>query len=62
VVLGDFAVLIATALITQLLANRPLEKAFATLTTDGAIMSTGGSVATHHTHLNTIIDLRPGLG
>ena len=40
VVLGDFAVLVATALITQLLANRPLEKAFATLTTDGAIMST----------------------
>ena len=23
---------------------------------------TGGSVATHHAHLNTIIDLRPGLG
>ena len=23
---------------------------------------TGGSVATHHAHLNTIVDLRPGLG
>jgi hypothetical protein len=40
VVLGHLAVLVASALVAKLLADRALEEAFATLATDGAVVTT----------------------
>lgn len=39
VMFGDFAVLISSALISQLFANGSLKEAFATLATNGSIVS-----------------------
>lgn len=51
-VLGHFAVFGPPALVSQLLADRPLEEALASLAADGPVVPAGSSVPTNNAQLH----------